>query len=138
MSSDALFRIILSILALAGLGTCLIFAYHWLNNREAEVTCADGTGIKLSKTPYARVFWGIPHWLFGIAYYLITLLAAIVANAPLLALTLIGAVLSTILSLYLVFGLSARLKAVCPLCYVAHSINFALLSMWIIIVAIGK
>ena len=126
---DITFRTFLAVFALVGLGDSLIFAFNALNHKETEIACKDGTCIRLSKTPHAAVFFHIPNWIFGIAYYLLTILAALTTNPLLVGMSLLGVLISCGLSVYLIHSLIFKLKAMCKLCYLAHAMNFALLWM---------
>jgi uncharacterized membrane protein len=137
VSADITLRILLALFSLVGLGDSLIFAYNAWRRQETEVACKDGTCIRLSKTPYAAVIFKIPNWAFGILYYFLSFLAAVTTSTTLVALSLIGAVLSCLLSVLLIYSLVVKLKAVCKLCYLAHAMNFAILIVWVVIMKLG-
>lgn len=133
VSADLTYRSLLALFSLIGLGDSLIFAYNALQHRETEVACKDGTCIRLSKTPYAAVIFRIPNWAFGILYYLLSFFAALTTNTTLVGLSMVGAVLSSLLSVVLIYSLVVKLKAMCRLCYLAHAVNFALLITWAVL-----
>ncbi|HSI20234.1 MAG TPA: vitamin K epoxide reductase family protein [Verrucomicrobiae bacterium] len=136
-TADIVFRVLMAGVAAVGLGDSLIFAYNAWHNKETEVTCKDGSCVRLSKTPYARVFFNIPNWAFGIPYYAITVLAAIIAKPWIVAPAALGAIISTLLSFYLIYTLVIKLKVICRLCYLAHAVNIVLFAMWIVAGATG-
>jgi uncharacterized membrane protein len=127
----------MGLLGAVGLTDSLIFAYNAVIHKEIEVECRDGSCVRLSKTPYARVFFNIPNWAFGIAYYLLVLGTAIFAQPWMAGLALLGAFISTTLSLYLIWSLAVKLRAMCRLCYLAHAVNIGLMIVWIVILGRG-
>jgi uncharacterized membrane protein len=84
------------------------------------------------QTPYARVF-GIPNSLLGIIYYLLVILWATAPRSFSLLWALIGAGVATVLlGFYLIYSLLYELRTHCPLCYMAHAVNAALLVLLIL------
>lgn len=120
---------IIGALGLAGLANAVMFARGVISKTEGDITCKDGTCIKLSKTPYYRVFW-VPNWVLGIPYYVVTILAALTSNSTLVVLATLGAIITFFLTFYLVWALAVKLRVICPLCYVAHGINVVLFIVW--------
>jgi len=82
--------------------------------RRGERSC-----VSIVRTPYARLF-GLPNSLFGLAFYLLTALVAVLAlvETPpgwLWRANLLAAVASVLLIPYLVWALAAKLKTWCRL-----------------------
>jgi uncharacterized membrane protein len=126
----------LSLIFFSGLGlwSCLYFAQEEFNVRKKktqhhEFTCADGSCIMLARTPWARIF-GFPNWYMGIVYYVLVILAAVISNETLVALAMLGAAFSTIMSVVLMYGLAVKLRVFCKFCYLAHFANIAILFVW--------
>jgi uncharacterized membrane protein len=136
LAADTTYRIILALLALTGLGDSFIFAFNALRKRETEIVCRDGTCVRLS--PYAAVFFHIPNWIFGIIYYVLTLIAVITTDQNLILLSLVGVIVTSIFSTYLIHSLVVKLKVMCKLCYVAHAVNYALLLIWLLLFASNR
>jgi uncharacterized membrane protein len=133
MSLDLILRLALALLAAIGLADSLVFALNALRHREVEVSCRDGSCVRLSKLPYARVFFGMPNWAFGIVFYWLVIFAAFTTNASLVGLALLGSFIAFLLTIYLVWALAIKLKVICRLCYLAHAVNASLFVLWIII-----
>jgi uncharacterized membrane protein len=86
--------------------------------RPDQQTCST-----ILHTPEARLF-GLPNFVYGLAYY-IALIAA-VAGAPgglLFDLLVAASALTVILAVQLIYSLRIRLKTDCTLCYASHAIN---------------
>ncbi len=145
-------RAMIVVFSLVGLWDALYFTFAYYGRVKKarwvpEILCArEGSNcVTVVQTPYARVF-GVPNSLLGIFFYLsmigwVVLLAVfeMQANAAGLHLTAglrilliivnAGAVL---LGFYLIYSLICKLHTHCPLCYLAHGINAALLLLiWI-------
>lgn len=93
--------------------------------RMDEASCA-----RVLDTRYARVL-GLPNAVYGLAWYAVVGAAATLASlgeplpcAPLLA----GSAATVLLSAYLAWALLARLRVPCPLCFLGHAVNAALLA----------
>lgn len=133
-TSDWVIRLLLIFFSSLGLWSCLYFAREEMSVRKGkashhEFTCADGSCIMLAKTPWARLL-GFPNWYLGFAYYTIVILAAVISNKPLVGLALIGAGVSTLTSIFLMYILAWKLKVFCKMCYLAHFSNISLLFVW--------
>jgi uncharacterized membrane protein len=151
MTSDLLTRSLIVILSLAGMANALYFTFAYYGRIKKarwvpEILCArEGSScVMVVQTPYARVF-GVPNSLLGIFYYLVLIgwissgepsgLIVFIGNrvfAPFvwaLKLTSLGTVL---LGFYLIYALIAKLHTHCPLCYLGHAINAALLVLLIV------
>lgn len=93
--------------------------------RMDEATC-----MRILDTPYARVF-GWPNAVYGLAWYVLlgTLATwALVTGQLLLCVPLIViAILTVLLSVYLAWALLFQLETLCPLCFLGHGINAAIL-----------
>lgn len=111
----------------------LLVTYRWMRPdptwlppvcRMDQATCA-----RVVDTPQARLF-GIPNSVYGLIWYALTATAGVllltrgeIPNCRILALL---ALLPVAFSLYLAHALIVRLKTFCPLCFLAHGLNFAL------------
>lgn len=152
MTSDLLIRSLIVILSVAGMANALYFTFAYYGRFKKarwvpEILCAcEGSScVTVVQTPYARVF-GVPNSLLGIFYYLVLIswifsgqysgLIVFVGNrvfAPFiwaLELTSFGTVL---LGFYLIYALIAKLHTHCPLCYLGHAINAALMVLLIVL-----
>lgn len=93
--------------------------------RMDEATC-----VQIIDTPYARVL-GLPNAVYGLTWYLLlaSLAAwALVTGELLLCVPLlVVAGLTVLLSAYLAWALLVKLETVCPLCFLGHGINAAIL-----------
>lgn len=91
--------------------------------RMDEETCAA-----IVDTPYARVF-GLSNAAYGVVWYLVVLAAAgtlaSTGALPACALLLVASAAVVLFSVYLVWALVQRLGTSCPLCFLAHGINLA-------------
>lgn len=97
-------------------------------SHPGDAYCKDGTCIRIAKTKYGRLFFKIPNWKFGILFFL-----ALIVCLWLPAWMGFGLILaSCALSIYLLWALWVKLKAHCPLCYVAHACNALLLIFWLL------
>ena len=88
----------------------------------------EGGCLSVIRTPYGRIF-GLPNSLLGMGFYL-SLLAGIHFAADQAAIRMVLVALSGIVflvGLYLIYALRVHLRARCPLCYLAHGINAAIL-----------
>lgn len=123
-------------LAVVGFLDALYFVavtYRWMRPdprwlpplcRMDEATCA-----RIVDTREARAL-GLPNSVYGLAWYAAVAAAAAVALAtgalPARPLLLAGAATSVAFSLYLAWSL-VRLRTLCPLCFLGHGVNVALL-----------
>lgn len=143
------FRILIVVLALAGLGDALYFTFAYYGRvRKSrwipEILCArEGSScVTVVQTPYARVF-GAPNSLLGILYYLLVIGWAVWGEAlligrgrglvPFSRLLVPISGLTVALGFYLVFALRRRLHVDCPMCYAAHGINVTLFILLILV-----
>ncbi len=133
MNADALYRTLLGICALVGLADSIIFGRNTLIKKEAEVTCGDGSCVRLSKTPYAHLLGPVPNWLLGCIYYPLVLAAAVIAQPGIVAVALLATVVAVVASGYLIWSLAVVLRARCRLCYLAHGMNAAITVLWLLI-----
>ncbi len=123
------------ILSLGGLINATYFTlafYGWIGAsrlvprslcRTDESDC-----LSVIRTPYARIF-GLPNSVLGMGFYL-SLLAGIQFGGDQAAIRMVLLALSGIVflvGLYLIYALRVHLRARCPLCYLAHGINAAIL-----------
>ena len=88
----------------------------------------EGTCLTVLRTSYARVF-GVPNSLLGILFYLVMLggTGYVETHPAVLHGLLAAATSAVLLGAYLITALRVRLRASCPLCYVGHAVNTALL-----------
>jgi len=139
------FSALVVLLSLVGLWDALYFTFAYYGRVKKarwvpEILCArEGSNcVTVVQTPYARVF-GVPNSLLGIFYYL-ALLGWVVAGralpasiSPIVARGFLGVSLGTVLlGFYLIYALMKKLGTHCPLCYLAHGINFLLLVLLIL------
>jgi len=153
MTSDLIIRALIVVLSLAGLLNACYFTFAYYGRIKKarwvpEILCArEGSScVTVVQTPYARVF-GLPNSVLGIFFYLV-LIGWILGGQPLgpsvfvgnfvfapfvlaLELTSLGTVL---LGFYLVYALIAKLHTHCPLCYLGHAINAALLVLLVVLI----
>lgn len=99
---------------------------RWLPRvcRMEEGRCFD-----LLQTREARLV-GIPNSVLGLAYYPLVFGSALLGHRgdrTWLEVGLGSAVAAALLSAYLAWALRFRLRTPCPLCYLAHIVNFLLL-----------
>jgi len=116
-------------LALLGLYMCWPFAHSFIfPNKPAfhDLICKDGSCTRLSKTPYAHLL-GLPNWMYGIAFYVLLIILAIIHNPALYVIALAGATASIALGFILVWALVVKLKFFCAYCYIAHAVNVTIL-----------
>ncbi len=123
------------ILSLAGLINATYFTlafYRWIEASRLvprSLCRTDESGcLSVIRTPYARIF-GLPNSVLGMGFYL-SLLAGIQFGADQAAIRMVLVALSGIVflvGLYLIYALRVHLRARCPLCYLAHGINAAIL-----------
>lgn len=101
---------------------------RWLPNvcRMDEATCA-----RVVDTPYARVF-GLPNAVYGLAWYAIVGAAAAGALAsgalPFCAPLVVASAATVAFSAYLAWSLLVKLRTPCPLCFLGHGVNAAILA----------
>ena len=130
------------ILSLAGLINATYFTlefYGWVEASSlipGSLCRTDESGcLSVIRTPYACVF-GLPNSLLGIGFYL-AMMAGLpfMADALALRMTLLAAeVLVFLVGVYLIYVLRVRLRASCPLCYLAHGVNTAILVLMLLMV----
>lgn len=93
--------------------------------RMEEETCAT-----IVDTRYGRAL-GPPNAVFGMAWYLIVLgLAGVILRmgyVPACTLFLLAAAGTVMFSVYLIWALVEKLDVACPLCYLGHGLNLAIL-----------
>jgi uncharacterized membrane protein len=125
------FAAALGSLALLGLLDALYFtlvAYRVLAPDAAWLprVCRmdEGTCARVVDAPEARLL-RIPNSVLGLGWYALVLLHAL-RPLPCAPLLLLGAA-SVAMSAYLAWALLRKLRAPCPLCFLGHGINAALL-----------
>ncbi|MEO6938935.1 MAG: vitamin K epoxide reductase family protein [Candidatus Kapaibacterium sp.] len=80
--------------------------------------------------PSSKVL-GLPNFYFGLGYYLLILITLLTHNWVLLWVVRWAAVMTLMMSAYLVYALTFQIKRSCVLCYAAHTINATLsLLVW--------
>ena len=105
---------------------------RWLPSvcRMDEQTCA-----RVVDTPYARVF-GVSNAALGLAWYGVVSAAALSGLAggevPARTLLVVVSAGTVVLAAYLIWALLARLHTACPLCFVGHGINAAILVLFLL------
>ena len=115
-------------LSLAGLGCSLYFAISV--RKPKTYVCRNGTCIKIADTPYARVF-GIQNWQLGILFYLLTVTASLSWHPSLIWSVAVFSAVSALVSVYLAYALTFKLKVVCVVCYIAQAVNLAIFGLWL-------
>lgn len=150
--SEFLLRGLVVILSLGGLVDAFYFTFAYYGRvRRArwvpEILCArEGSNcVTVVQTPYARVF-GIPNSLLGIIYYMLLIVWVLgrpwrrfsfigfgrfLIYASFTNILILASMVAVILGLYLIHSLIHKLHTHCPLCYLAHGINVALLVLLI-------
>jgi uncharacterized membrane protein len=138
-------RALIFILSLAGFLDSLYFNFAYYGRVKKarwvpEALCArEGSNcVTVVRTRYGSLL-GVPNSLLGGVYYLALILwagAAPSASASLLRagvihflnwLLVVVAAATVAMGFYLVYALRRILRTDCPLCYIAHAINAALL-----------
>lgn len=116
-----------------------LVVHGWIvqNRCPSPATCwaAEETCESVFTTPESKIL-GAPNSVFGVAYYLIVIVASLLRISteawpflPLLTLVSVGA---AAFSVYLAWVLIFRLRTPCPLCFTAHGINLALAAIFIL------
>lgn len=130
------------ILSLVGLINATYFTlafYGWIEASRLvprPLCRTDESGcLNVIRTPYARIF-GLPNSVFGMGFYLSVMagLPFMSAHSALRMALLAAGGLVFLVGIYLIYALRVRLRASCPLCYVAHGVNTAILVLMILIV----
>lgn len=138
-------------LSLAGLILSLYFTFAYYGRVRKwrwipAILCPrEGAScLTVLRTPYARVL-GVPNSVLGILYYLLVIAGALIGfNGPSryeggypwvwpARFVLAASVATVLLGCYLIYALRRKLRVHCPLCYVAHAINTALLVLWLLV-----
>ena len=128
-----------SLLALAGLGLLVstyftAVTYGWVRPDAPWIPTVcqmdEGTCARIVDTKYGQAF-GAPNSLFGIAWYLgvagIALLHTFGDEVLPCALLILLAAAVVGFSVYLAWALIQKLEVHCPLCYLSHTLNGAVL-----------
>ncbi len=126
------------VLAIVGIADAAYFvgvSYRWFAPdarwipqvcRMEEETCAT-----IIDTRYGRAIGGLPNAVYGMAWYLIVLgLAGVILTigyVPACTLFLLAAAGTVMFSVYLIWALVEKLDVACPLCYLGHGLNLAIL-----------
>lgn len=140
MAADAVAAAILG-LALVGFLDAAYFVavtYRWMrpDPRWLPPICRmDGAACaRIVDAPQARVL-GLPNSVYGVPWYagLVALMGHVLGGGALpeagCLLLVTAAALVVALSAYLAWSLLYRLRTHCPLCYVAHVLNAAILAL---------
>ncbi|MDR5709297.1 MAG: vitamin K epoxide reductase family protein [Armatimonadota bacterium] len=93
----------------------------------------QGRCLSLLQAPEARLLW-IPNSVVGLGFYPGVFAAALLGqlgDRRWLGAALVVALGAVLASFYLVWALLRRLRIHCPLCYLAHVVNAALLALLI-------
>ncbi len=100
--------------------------FRWLG-RIMPTSCRMGEGdcISVLDHPAAHIL-GLPNALYGAIYYLVVLLAIATHSTILLYACRWASVLTLIMSAFLVYMLTRRMKRRCILCFAGHFINVML------------
>lgn len=89
-----------------------------------------GSCTTILRSRWARLF-GLPNSVFGVAWSAVVIAAAAAGvttgDVPFCRLLLAAASVTVAVSVLLAWALLARLRAACPLCFVAHGVNVAVL-----------
>lgn len=128
----------LAVVATVGLLDALYFVlvtYRWMrpDPRWLPRVCRmdDATCARIVDTPEARVL-GLPNSVYGVAWYGVVLAAAARAFAgplPWKVPLVLAAGGTVVFSAYLAAVLVFRLRAPCPLCFLGHACNVAILAL---------
>jgi len=156
MTSDLIIRASIVVLSLAVLLNACYFTFAYYGRIKKarwvpEILCArEGSScVTVVQTPYARVF-GVPNSVLGILYYLI-LIGWVLIGQPGGGIVTVGSLVLALFTLalevvslgtvlvgfYLIYALVAKLHTHCPLCYLGHAINAALLVLLVASVWVG-
>ena len=123
------------LLSLAGLANAVVMTLAYYGRvipsrllPAALCKRGEGTCLTVLHTPYARTF-GVPNSLLGILFYLVMLGGVgYVGTHPAVLYSLSAAAGAAFLfGIYLIYALRFRLRASCPLCYLGHAVNTALM-----------
>lgn len=133
----------LAALALCGLLNSVYFTLIYFrvvrpDNSMLPSFCRIGRGTceAVVFTRYGRVF-GVPNSVLGIVFYLVIVDAGLSGimggHYGRLGIALTASILSVVLSIYLVWALLVRLRAVCVFCMVGHALNVGIagLLLWL-------
>ncbi len=91
----------------------------------------EGRCFSLLQAPEARLL-RVPNSVVGLGFYPVVFATALLGqlgDRRWLGIALVGASAATLTSLYLTWALLGRLRVHCPLCYLAHVVNAALLML---------
>lgn len=137
---------LLVVVGVVGLADAAYFtgvAYRWIRPdapwvprvcRMDRDTCAS-----IVDTRYGRAL-GVPNSAVGLLWYLVVLGSAgwLLANGslPACAPLLVAAAGVVLFSVFLIWALVEQLKVACPLCYLAHGLNFAILALFALACAV--
>ena len=86
---------------------------------------SDGTCVTILEDPSAHLL-GLPNALFGLVYYALVIVALSTQSWLLYWIARWASVLTLLMSAYLIYVLTARLRQSCVLCYTGHLINVSL------------
>lgn len=108
----------------------MVLGYYTVEPLFSQVSAFMPRGTRLNTKIGAQflqnpsgVLWGIPNSAYGIVYYLLILLSVVTQSDILLWIARWAAVLSLIMSAFLVFAQMRRYRKQCLLCHVANMIN---------------
>ena len=134
------FTILIGLLALAGawISVYMAFAYYGkqpalgIVARTMPAICrvSESACEIILRDASAKVL-GLPNFYFGLVYYVLILITLLTHNWVLLWMVRWAAVMTLMMSAYLVYVLTFKIKRSCVLCYAAHTINATLsLLVW--------
>jgi uncharacterized membrane protein len=126
-------NVVLIILSLVGLYISLYFslvnyALIATSSRLVPAFCRmeEGTCQLVIHHSDARIL-GIPNSLLGSGYYVLMILMSVGVNPPVFVSSMrFASWVSVVLAAYLVYSLLFRVKVLCPLCLVSHSLNLVI------------
>ncbi len=133
----------LALLAIVGIADAAYFigvSYRWLAPDAPWIprVCRmdEGTCARIVDTSYGRAL-GLPNAVYGAVWYLLVLglAGAFLATGRVYACLAfqLAAAGTVLFSVYLLWALRKRLEVHCPLCYLGHAINTAILVVLLVI-----
>lgn len=114
-----------TVLILSGIG---LYASAFMARKAARDARGELHEASVVQTPAARLLGGVPNAVFGMAFYPLVAIGYTLgsSNRTALLITLIGATLAALMSVYLGYSLLFVTKRECPYCWTAHVCNWTL------------
>lgn len=115
-------KIIVDLLCAAGL---YVSIHMFERSKLAEAGKIKGKSVV--KSPAARLFFGVPNSLWGIAFYIAIAIVIWFAHGPVIwTLIFVALAAAAFTSVYLAYRLIFVSKTVCPYCWTSHAVNWSL------------